>query len=86
MDKLNQDEREMMEICLPLWESWLEDIQEKKEGDSFYHMAAAYTEHSKLPDNSPFSLMFAAFCGGIEKGVTMIQKLEQAGQRSGKTA
>jgi len=69
--KLNKTEKEELEICLPIWNQWLEDIAEPGKGDSIYRFAAWYAKDNGLPDKNPLSLMFAAFCGGIEEGLNL---------------
>lgn len=78
--KLNQTEKEALEICIPIWERWLEGIQEPENGKSLYKLAAWYAQCNNLPDKNPLSLMFAAFCQGIEEGIGLADQMDKAAQ------
>lgn len=85
---LNQTEKESLEIFLPIWNRWLEEITEPENGSSLYRMAAWYAQNNGLPERNPLSLMFAAFCGGIDEGIGLADIIDQMAKdkaASGKT-
>lgn len=74
-----QDDRELIEtILIPLWEQWQDELIES--GDAGQREKDFYTkvfcEYSGATEKAPFTLMFLAFCGGVDSGLKLISLME----------
>lgn len=77
-------------VCLPLWDEWMDDvIAEKEEGQSdTLYVKQFFTKHYDCTENSPLAMMFAAFCGGIDRGLYLneeMKKIQKMAKQPGKT-
>ena len=76
-----QDDRELIEtILIPLWEQWQDKLIES--GEDGKTPAKVFSEYSGATENSPYSLMFLAFCGGIDKGMKQLDIMNRPPERS----
>lgn len=80
---MSQEEKDFLEICIPLWERWLEDLGEEE--ISIQHMKSAFSQYSGMPEGSPLTMMFIGFCGGMEAGIDLAGKIDQMAE-TGETA
>lgn len=71
-----EEDRELINtVFIPLFEQWQDELIEsgdagKREKD-FY--SEAFAEYSGATETSPYTLMFIAFCGGVNSGIKLIQ-------------
>lgn len=71
----NEDREFIETIMIPLWERWQHELIES--GESGKYPTKIFSEHYGAESGSIYSLMFLAFCGGLDKGADIINTLEE---------
>ena len=66
-------------IFIPLFEQWQDELIEsgdagKREKDLY---SKTFAEYSGATETSPYTLMFIAFCGGVDSGFKLIQLMDE---------
>jgi len=78
---VSKEDRELFELILiPLWEEWQDELIES--GEDGETPAKVFSEYSGAGENSPYSLMFLAFCGGIDKGMKLLDIMNRPPERN----
>lgn len=69
---MKDEQRELIEkVFFPLWDMWTEDRLSEDVNEVMRYFAQQYG----CTEKSPLSLMFAAFCGGVDMGIELDRKM-----------
>lgn len=75
---MKDEQRELIEeVFFPLWDKWTEELK----GDAD-EMMRLFAQRYGCTEKSPLSLMFFAFCGGVDEGFDLSECMNK--KRSGK--
>jgi len=76
---MNAEERKVVEkVYFPIWRKWMEELEE---GGDAREVMRFFAERHGCTENSPLSLMFVAFCAGIDNGIEVITSVEAKEQQ-----
>lgn len=71
--RYNEYKREADSTYIPLWESWADSLTPgDRRSDAFRESFCDYSGASK---NAPLTLMFVAFCGGVDAAGSLLADL-----------
>ena len=64
---MNIEERELIEkVYFPMWDKWTDELTK-----DVCEMMQLFAERSGCTEKSPMSLMFVAFCAGLDMGIEL---------------
>ena len=74
-----EDKELIQTILIPLWEQWQDELIEsgdagQREKDLY---SKVFAEYSGAKEGSPYTLMFLAFCRGVDGGIKLMELMEK---------